>query len=248
MKITRIYRGEDIHSPLLFEHNKSYNKRPSWIRINNCDEDLQFIKIMINEEAFWYRRYFQNYFFPLNNTSEDYKEYYNEIASSYENLVPQNVEIANFIVQQLEKEQIPVHATIFEIGAGTGLVSEVVAKKGYPNLTLLDISNKSLEIAQKKMALKNCTYIVGDIKKYHSPYKFDVILNSMSLDYFHEEELDSIIKNIKTMLKPQGLFISVDRHIYPQYSKYFKNGKESYFNLSTPEGTWRYDYFISKNE
>ena len=248
MNITRIYRGEDVHSFLPFEHNKPYKKRPSWIKINDCEEDIQFIKILIDEEAFWYRRYFQNYFFPLNNTSEDYKEYYNEIASSYETLVPQNLAIAKFIVQQLEKEQVPFHATLFEIGAGTGLVSEIIAKKGYHHLTLLDISDKSLEIAQKKTLLKNCTYIVEDIKRYNSPQQFDVIFNSMSLDYFHEEELDLIIKNIKTMLKPLGLFISVDRHIYPPYFKYFKNGKKGHFVLSTPEGEWRYDYFIGKNE
>ncbi len=248
MKITRIYRGEDIENILHFEYNNNCKKRPSWIKIKDCDEDIQFIKISIKEEAFWYRRYFRNYFFPLNNTTEDYKNYYNEIAKEYESMVPQNREIANFILEQLGKEKIPRDADILEIGAGTGLVSEIIAKNGYNHLTLLDISDKSLDIARKKPVLKTCEYIIENLKTFNPVKRFDVILNSMSLDYFDEEELDSILRKIKQMLSHQGLFISVDRHIYSQYHKHFKNGKTSWFNLKTPEGEWRYDYFIAKNE
>ncbi|MEK6895277.1 MAG: hypothetical protein AABX48_02045 [Nanoarchaeota archaeon] len=46
------------------------------------------------------------------------------------------------------------------------------------------------------------------------------------------------------MLKNRGIFIVVDRHIYQEYFKEFPDGDQGFFELKTPEGKWRYDYFV----
>ncbi len=66
----------------------------------------------------------------------------------------------------------------------------------------------------------------------------------MSLDYFNKDQLKNILFKIKNMLKNRGIFIVVDRHIYQEYFKEFPDGDQGFFELKTPEGKWRYDYFV----
>src|SRR3989344_9172302 len=135
---------------------------------------------------------------------------------------------------------------MLELGAGTGLVSEEIINNGYKNLTLMDISSKSLEIAKKKKLLSNCKFIKANILDFKSKAKFTIIYNSTSLDYFNEYELDKILKLTKKNLAKNGLFISVDRHIYKQYDDNFKKIDLGDFLLNTPTGKWKYYYFIGK--
>ena len=244
--LDRFYFGEDVNKKYKFNYDRKNNKRPSWVLIYKAPKNLNFIRISIDNETFWYRKYFENYFFPLDATKEDHEIYYDRIAKEYDKLVPQNKEIANFILKQLIDFKIQNYAPILEIGAGTGLISEKIAKSDYNNLTLLDISGKALKIAKDKKVLTHCKFIKSDILQFKSKKKFNVIYSSMALDYFNEEELDNIINIIKKHLIKNGFFICVDRHISKQYGDSFKKIKQGYFFLDTSVGKWRYDYFIGK--
>lgn len=246
IKLDKLYFSKNVDKEYTFEYDKTSKKRPSWLKFENLPNEVQFVKILIDEEAFWYRRYFKNYFFPLNNTKEDYENYYDKISEEYEKMVPQNKDISKFIIKQLNKFKINKNIKILELGAGTGLVSEELAKEGYKNLVLVDISSKCLEVAKRKKILSECKFIKADLLKFKSNEKFRVIYNSMSLDYFNEDELDKILKLTKQNLLKDGIFISVDRHIYKQYEDNFKKIDGGWFSLKTKEGKFRYDYFIGK--
>ncbi|MFH1209846.1 MAG: class I SAM-dependent methyltransferase [archaeon] len=247
IKLDKLYFSENVENEYNFEYDKESKKRPSWLKFKDLPKKVQFVKILIDEEAFWYRRYFENYFFPLNNTKEDYENYYDEIAEDYEDMVPQNKKIAEFILDKLKDLNISKETEILELGAGTGLVSEHLVKKGYKNLVLIDISSKCLNVAKKKEVLSKCKFIKANLLSFKSKKKFRIIYNSMSLDYFNEYELDKILKLTKQNLKKGGVFISVDRHIYKEYEKNFKKLDSGWFNLKTKSGSFRYDYFIGLN-
>ena len=98
-------------------------------------------------------------------------------------------------------------AKILDVGAGTGIVTEEIVKEGFENITLLDISEKELKIAKFKNSLKNAKYQEIDLTKDKIKGKFDVILGTMSLDYFKGEKMVAVLKKIHNALSKNGKFI-----------------------------------------
>jgi len=245
IQLHKVYESKTVEGQPEIRFDQSNKKRPSWVKLE-LDKKVIFIKILFNDEAFWYRRYFRDYFFPLESTSEDYKNYYNEIAQNYENFIPQNKKMRQIILDFLKELGIKKDSSILDLGAGTGIVTEGIAKEGYNNLTLLDLSKKELEIAKKKKELKNASYIECDLTKDEIKGKYDVIFATMSLDYFKGEQLFKILEKIKNALNEGGKLIVIDRHIYPEFNKFFKEIKSGKIGLETPEGLFDYYYFVGK--
>lgn len=243
LELHRTYKSETVDKQLEITYDKNSEKRPSWVKVK-LDKKIIFIKILLKGEAFWYRRYFQDYFFIFEANSEDYKNYYNEIAENYESYIPQNKVMRGIILDFLKELNVKKDAKMLDLGAGTGIVTEGIAKEGYTNLTLLDISDKELEIAKEKEDLKNAKYQVVDLTKEEIDGKFDLIFETMSLDYFKGERMRVILEKIKNALVDGGKFIVIDRHIYPEFNNYFKEIKKGKTALETPEGVFDYYYFI----
>lgn len=245
IKLDKIYRSEKIENAPNIRYDKLCIKRPSWINVV-LDKDIIFIKIIFNEESFWYRRYFKDYFFPLENTSEDYKNYYDEIAENYESYVPQNKKIGKIILDLFDELKISKDSKVLDFGAGTGLVTGQVALAGYKDISLIDISKNEIEIAKRKKALKNSKFKVMDVTKQDIHGEFDVIFETMSIDYFKGEQMTQVLTKISKALNNKGKFILVDRHIYTEFNKVFKEVKSGKITLETPEGNFDYYYYIGE--
>ena len=72
---------------------------------------------------------------------------------------------------------------ILDIGAGTGLLSSFILEK-FPdaNVTLIDLSEKMLDVAKERFkANPNITCIIDDYTKYKFDKKYDVIISSLSI-------------------------------------------------------------------
>jgi len=247
ISLNKVYRSEDIKEQPFIEFDKYHKKRPSWVRIG-LDKKIIFIKILVDDESFWYRRYFKDYFFIFEPDSEDYKNYYDVIASSYESFVPQNKEMRKFVIKFLQELKVKKDAKILDLGAGTGIVTEGIANKGYKNLTLIDISKEELNIAKKKPSLKKANFVLADLTKENIPGKFEIIFETMSLDYFNGEKMKYILQKIKGALINKGKFIVIDRHIYPEFNDFFKEINSGKINLETPEGVFDYYFYIGERK
>lgn len=245
IKLEKVYRSENANQQPEIECDHNHAKRPSWVKIS-LDKAIMFIKILCDDEAFWYRRYFEDYFFPLDNSSEDYKNYYNAIAQNYEAYVPQNKEMIAVVLGFLKEFNISHGSSLLDFGAGTGLVTAGIAKSGYTNITLIDIAREALAIAREKRDLKNAKFIELDIAREEIPGIYDVVFETMSLDYFKGEQMLAIFQRIRSALKDGGIFIMIDRHRYPELKKFFKEIKSGKIKLSTPEGVFDYYYFIGE--
>jgi SAM-dependent methyltransferase len=245
IKLDKVYESKKFKDTPNIVYDENFEKRPSWIKVN-LDKKVIFIKILFNEEAFWYRKYFKDYFFPLGATSEDHKNYYNEIAKNYESYVPQNKSMIKILLNFFKESKIKKDSKILDLGAGTGLVTGGIVKEGYKDITLVDISEEELKIAKSKNSLKNAKCQTIDLTKDNIPGKFDVIYETMSLDYFKGEKMQSILEKIKNALNPNGKFIIIDRHIYPEFNDYFKEVKSGKTELETPEGKFDYYYYIGE--
>lgn len=246
-KIDKIYISTPVNDIEIEDQDTKNSKRPSWIKAK-VDTKAIFIKVISNDEAFWYRRYFEDYFFPLEKSSEDYKNYYNHIANEYENFTPQNKNISEKIVEFLKKYNISFNSGILDLGSGTGIVAQNLVKNGFKNVSLLDISEEELKIALTKKELAERPSFVIDLTKEQIPYMYDHIVESMSLDYFKGEQLSLILDKIYTSLNHKGFFIMVDRHLNPLLNQFFKEIESGEINLETPSGNFDYFYYIGQKD
>lgn len=103
--------------------------------------------------------------------------------------------------------------SILDIGAGTGLLSSFLMKK-YPqaSFTLIDISEKMLEMAKERFRDNSkVKYIAADYSKYNFTEKYDMVVSALSIHHLKDEEKKELYNKIYTTLKENGVFINADQ-------------------------------------
>ncbi len=106
---------------------------------------------------------------------------------------------------------------ILDIGSGTGLFSSIVLQK-YPNaeFTLIDLSEKMLEVAKERFAgNRNFKYIVADYTKHNFEEKYDIIISALSIHHLSADDKESLYKNCYEILNNNGIFVNVDQVLSP---------------------------------
>ncbi len=96
-----------------------------------------------------------------------------------------------------------------DFGCGGGWFTRAFTRAGY-TMTGVDISPEMLNYAQEA-ALKEGVrgeYILGDIKRFRSPKKFDfaTAINDC-INYVPKNEVDAAFKSVKKALKKGGIFL-----------------------------------------
>ncbi|PKM77244.1 MAG: SAM-dependent methyltransferase [Firmicutes bacterium HGW-Firmicutes-15] len=102
---------------------------------------------------------------------------------------------------------------ILDIGAGTGLLSSFILDK-FPNanLTLIDISEKMIEVAKSRFEDKPAiTYIIDDYTKYQFEEKYDIVVSSLSIHHLMDNQKKQLYAIIYSILNQGGVFINADQ-------------------------------------
>ncbi|EKQ50188.1 MULTISPECIES: class I SAM-dependent methyltransferase [unclassified Clostridium] len=102
---------------------------------------------------------------------------------------------------------------VLDLGAGTGLLTELVIKK-YPNAkyTLVDIAEEMLDIAKERFELlDNVSFNVEDYRDGISGGKYEAIISSMSIHHLDFNEKRNLYKNIFNILEEGGVFVNADQ-------------------------------------
>lgn len=95
---------------------------------------------------------------------------------------------------------------VYDIACGNGFLARLLAKKG-ATVTASDVSPELIEIAQTKYNNKGITYEVReatDIKGLPKNH-FDAVVINQGI--FYIEDLNALFKNIRAILKPQGVLV-----------------------------------------
>jgi len=112
---------------------------------------------------------------------------------------------------------------ILDVGAGTGLFSSIVLSK-FPQaqITLIDITEKMLDIAKERFkGNTNITYLCQDITKVDPEIdkslegQFDFIISGLAIHHCSDEDKRIIYTNCYRWLKEGGLFVNSDQVISP---------------------------------
>lgn len=110
---------------------------------------------------------------------------------------------------------IPENGKLFDIGIGTGRSSKLWFTKKL-EVWGVEPDQKNIDSLNRKNIpnIKEVKQMGGEdpeIQKWIEPESMDVVMMSYSLTFFFEseEKLENLVKNIRHVLKPGGLFIGV---------------------------------------
>ena len=102
---------------------------------------------------------------------------------------------------------------ILDLGAGTGLLCSFILKK-YPkaSLTLIDLSEKMLEVAKLRFKnFSNVTYLSEDYLNFNFDKKYDLIISALSIHHLPDDAKAKLFKNCYENLNSNGVFINADQ-------------------------------------
>lgn len=105
------------------------------------------------------------------------------------------------------------HIKVLDIGAGTGLLSGLVAA-AFPqaSITLSDISSKMLSKAQERFGSnRNIEYLTLDFINAPIVGNYDVVISALALHHTPQDQLKRVFQKIFGALQSGGYFINADQ-------------------------------------
>ena len=102
---------------------------------------------------------------------------------------------------------------ILDIGAGTGLLSALMIQK-FPDakLTLVDLSESMLSVAQERFAGRNdVQYIAGDYSSVDFAGRYDLCCSALSIHHLENDDKRRLYKKVFDALHPGGMFVNADQ-------------------------------------
>lgn len=147
--------------------------------------------------------------------AEDIRSAFDRVASRYDAqrkwIIPELNEYYAAAVWAAESAKDK--PAILDVGAGTGLLSALLLEK-FPeaSLTLVDLSDKMLNIARERFAgRENVWYLTGDYSSLALGGPYDIITSALSIHHLPHEGKRDLYRKIFSALRPGGLFVNADQ-------------------------------------
>jgi len=139
----------------------------------------------------------------------------------------------------------PVPLTILDLGAGTGILSELVleARPG-SRMTLVDVSGEMLAQARVRLAEAQPPpkFIEFDYAKEPLGGPYDAVVSALSIHYLDDADKAALFASIFAALKPGGVFVNAE-HVHGQtealHQDYLRRWLEMVRALGVPESELR---------
>lgn len=131
-------------------------------------------------------------------------ERFNTIANEWDD-DPRRVQMAQKVGRAMLAALAPAGSErALEFGAGTGLVTMVMARR-LAHVTAMDASSGMLDVLRQKCALKHLTHVElveGTVPEQLPDAEFDCIYSSMTMH--HVEDVPALLKRLRAHVKPGG--------------------------------------------
>jgi demethylmenaquinone methyltransferase/2-methoxy-6-polyprenyl-1,4-benzoquinol methylase len=137
------------------------------------------------------------------------QEFFDNTAQTYDSIVKYTTFGKDSFWKSQIINQIPESSSILELACGTGILTSKIAQK-FPHSKIIgvDITNRYLEIAKKKLdSNKNISFVCQDAQTTELGQEFDCIVSSYIPKYCEPKIL---ISNCIKHLKPKGKIIIHD--------------------------------------
>ena len=212
MQLAKVFSLDEKKKVRIVDYDKTSKPWPEWILLNNGRVGMAevIIKEKTGARRVRYARYVpEKLLVRVEALPKTMEKFYDKFAKSYDaRFANTNIPAAKFLADKISK-LVPKSAKILDIGAGTGLLAEELARRGFSNITLLEFSKGMLAKAKAKKILKWCKFLRTDFKKQKFKGKYDLITSIFAFScapYFLEEEMPQLIKKVKSLLKLKGYF------------------------------------------
>lgn len=113
-------------------------------------------------------------------------------------------------LQFVEQFNLPKTAKIIDIGGGESLFVDYLLDLGYQDITVLDISEKAIEKARKRLGERanHVKWIISDATDFKSVEKYDLWHDRAAFHFLTEnKEIEKYIELAKSRIKPTGYLV-----------------------------------------
>jgi UDP:flavonoid glycosyltransferase YjiC (YdhE family)/ubiquinone/menaquinone biosynthesis C-methylase UbiE len=105
---------------------------------------------------------------------------------------------------------------ILELGAGTGLLGEMVANRVKPKeIHLLDASQEMLARAQQRLAAWKPTLLLQQLTDTLPPGPYDAVVSALAIHHIDDSQKRDLLVRIYRVLAPGGLFVNAEQILGP---------------------------------
>jgi len=146
---------------------------------------------------------------------EQIKKAFDAVATEYdaqrEHVIP---DMRNYYGAAVWAAECPLPApSILDMGAGTGLLSALLLER-YPDaeITLLDLSEKMLAVAQERFSGKtNVRFRTGDYAQVDLGGPYDLVCSALSIHHLESGDKRRLFERVYKALAPGGVFVNADQ-------------------------------------
>ncbi|MEX2017306.1 MAG: class I SAM-dependent methyltransferase [Candidatus Pacearchaeota archaeon] len=255
MKLISIYKRESPKNyKLKVKWDKLSKGRPAWIKIWGLPPRTNFICVHLGKKGIegariqFYKTYLpEGFFLPVDYTKEEMSKFYDEYSKNYDDSLKStgwNIKVAQSLLKKVKK--YIKKGEMLDLGAGTGLITQIFVKQGFYPATLVDYSKGMLDKAKQKKELKGCRFIKEDIRKLNLNRKYNFILSFFSFgstSYFNKGEINKILNVAHNHLSEKGIIAIVGHAPVSEFKRKFKVLEKGVLTINK-ENKFYTDYFI----
>jgi tRNA (cmo5U34)-methyltransferase len=127
-------------------------------------------------------------------------------------LVPDYDGFYGGVVEALERVATGEVGRVLDLGAGTGLLSAVVAD-GFPEaqIELLDASEPMLSLAQERLGDAVSAVHVADMSAELPSGPFDAVVSALAIHHLEHPDKRELMRSVHDVLRPGGVFVNAEQ-------------------------------------
>jgi 2-polyprenyl-3-methyl-5-hydroxy-6-metoxy-1,4-benzoquinol methylase len=110
----------------------------------------------------------------------------------------------------IKRYDLPRSSRIIDIGGGDSFLVDHLLNMGYQDITILDISEKAIDKAKKRLGDKadKVKWIIEDVANFQTTEKYDFWHDRAAFHFLTDEkEIEKYLNALNTGVKPKGILV-----------------------------------------